>query len=173
MLEIIYHFNLILDQWRHCCSVSWNLGPRNVAVTICGQYAVSRRRPDIAPAFWTDDLLNYFNSRIVAAKMLAGHCTGQCQTQTRDCCYADTECVTCRVPPLGHVWHVGWVTSEEYHDVILIRTQEDDSSLKRIWQQSAWVEFISGIRNSQEEWRRRGVLSTQHSNTSRQFAEYH
>ena len=70
------------------------------------------------------------------------------QAQTRDCCYADTEWVTCRVPPLGHVWHVGWVTSEEYHDVTMIRTQEDDSSLKRIWQQSAWVGFISGIRNS-------------------------
>ena len=31
----------------------------------------------------------------------------------------------------------------------MIRTQEDDSSLKRIWQQSAWVGVISGIRNSQ------------------------
>ena len=50
---------------------------------------------------------------------------GQCQTLgTRDCCYADTEPVTWRVPCLGHVRHVGWVTSGEYHDVIVTtRTQ--------------------------------------------------
>ena len=67
MLEIIYHLNLILDQWRQGIVVLYPgiFGLRNVAVTICGQYAVSRQRPNIAPAFWTDDLLNYFNNRIV------------------------------------------------------------------------------------------------------------
>ena len=170
MLEIIYHFNLILDQWRHCCSVSWNLGPRIVAVTICGQYAVSRRRPDIAPAFWTDDLLNYFNNRIVAAKMLPWSMSDSntwllsCWHWVRHVPRAASGSRVTR--GLGNTRGISWC----HHDQDPGGWLESEEGLTTI---SMSRVYIGDQEFTLQEWRRRGVLSTRHSNTSRQFAEYH
>ena len=148
MLEIIYHLKLnFRSQWRHCCSVVCileSLGSRNVAVTICGQYAVSRWRPDIAPAFWTDDLLNYFNNRIVRDDAWSMSDPGDTWLLL---CWHWARHVARALPGsretrgLGNIRRISWCHRDQ--------DPEDDSSLKRIWQQSAWVEFISGIRNSQ------------------------
>lgn len=173
MLEIIYHLKLnFRSQWRHCCSVVCileSLGSRNVAVTVCGQHAVSRWRPDIAPAFWTDDLLNYFNNRIVRDDAWSMSDPGD--TWLLLCWHW---AVTWRVPCLGHVRHVGWVTSGEYHDVIVTRTQR----MTRVWrgsdnnQHESSLYRGSGIHNNPGVKEARSVQYSAFQHLE-QFAEYH
>ena len=146
-----------------------SLGSRNVAVTISGQYAVSSRRPDIAPAFWTDDLLNYFNNRIVRDDAWSMSDPGE----TRACCYADTEPVTWRVPCLGHVRHVGWVTSGN-----IMSSWPGPRRMTRVWrgsdnnQRESSLYRGSGIHNNPGVKEARSVQYSAFQHLE-QFAEYH